>query len=201
MVQKKFPVLQSCLWLHSFLHHFIRHVHLLISRMICEKGAFLGLYLPGKSHVFELICSGVFADCVDVFQKLNTLRRKGSISRLEIFLQRKQNVEYSYCLSSWSMVEFSFGKLSNIWLSKNQISGRQQYVPLSSHSRLKRKHKYYIQVQGLVGVSGYPKSFFSVWTLKDQGFTKFFLTLHCEIIFFESCLFFIFKSYVRRALP
>ena len=66
--------------------------------------------------------------------------------------------------------------------------------------KLKKEHKYYYQVTGLMGVCGIPKCYFLVWTPKE---------LHIELTEFESGIWpnvllklelFFFKSYVAKVM-
>ena len=66
--------------------------------------------------------------------------------------------------------------------------------------QLKRSHKYYYQVQGQMGVSGYLHTYFCVWTLKGELFTEiiqFDAALWNDVI---SKLIVFFKSYLQRVM-
>lgn len=66
--------------------------------------------------------------------------------------------------------------------------------------QLKRSHKYYFQVQGQMGISGYHKTYFCVWTSKGDLFLEviqFDIALWNDIV---AKLIVFFKSYLQRVM-
>ena len=71
-------------------------------------------------------------------------------------------IKCPYCICDLSVCE-SWEKTDFLVLRNNTI-------------QLRKEHKYYYQVTGLMGVCGIPKCYFLVWTLRE---------LHIELIEFD----------------